>query len=475
MNLSDRVGRWWDWLSTELLSEGGGLGVCLDRTGLTLAHLQKTFSGVLLKNFAHLPGDLEKPADFGPALKEAVSAWGLAGAPVSLAVSRGLGFVRQAALPLAAGDNLAQVVAYEIDRFLPLPAEGLYFDFQRFQESGGEIHLTLFALPREPVAEYLEILSQAGLRPASVELASTAAANAFAALGGKLPASWMLVHLEEDGFEISQIAGHAILSARQVRAARAQDLLPLLLDAIGSLRAGEPSPEAVLLYGPKGTGRQRAALSQRLDLPLVTSEMVALDGLPPEAPAQAALLAVGAALRSVGRASFKINLLPAAERAQATLGGFTLGKFLLAAFLGLLSLFIVSVVIHKRVELYQLNRQLAQLSTQVRQVEAQLEESRALAKHLQSFRRLEQSPDKLLILQRLTQLVPEHTWLFHLRISQQTLEISGISKSAADLIPILEKSGWLTKTEFVSPIVTDANKLENFKIKAEIKGLEPAA
>jgi hypothetical protein len=50
--------------------------------------------------------------------------------------------------------------------------------------------------------------------------------------------------------------------------------------------------------------------------------------------------------------------------------------------------------------------------------------------------------------------------------------MGGLSKSAADLIPLLEKSGWLTKTEFASPIVTDANKLEHFKIKAEIKDLE---
>jgi general secretion pathway protein L len=132
-------------------------------------------------------------------------------------------------------------------------------------------------------------------------------------------------------------------------------------------------------------------------------------------------------------------------------------------------------VIHQRVLLYQVNRALAQAAPEARQVEAQLEESQALARQLQSFRRMEQTPDKLRILKELTQIIPDNTWLFNLRLSQQTLEISGMSRSASDLIPLLEKSGWLTKTEFASPIVTDASKLEHFKIKAEIKGLEPAS
>ena len=62
-----------------------------------------------------------------------------------------------------------------------------------------------------------------------------------------------------------------------------------------------------------------------------------------------------------------------------------------------------------------------------------------------------------------------------LALDQALLDISGMSKSASDLIPLLEKSGWLTKTEFASPIVTDANKQEHFKIKADYKGGEPVS
>ena len=109
------------------------------------------------------------------------------------------------------------------------------------------------------------------------------------------------------------------------------------------------------------------------------------------------------------------------------------------------------------------------MEPEARGVERQLEESRALAKQMENFRKMGSTPDKLRVLKDLTELIPDNTWLFNLRLSRQNLDISGISKSASDLIPRLEKSGWLTKTEFASPIVTDANKQEHFKIKADFK------
>ena len=159
-------------------------------------------------------------------------------------------------------------------------------------------------------------------------------------------------------------------------------------------------------------------------------------------------------------------------RAAVTSSGFSLKKWLLLVFVALVLLYPMNLLVHKRVQLYQVDRELAQITPGFRQVEKQLNEVRRLAKKMQNLRRLENSPNKLNVIKDLTQIIPKHTWLFNLRISQQNLEMGGMSRSAADLIPLLEKSGWLTKTEFASPIVTDAHKLEHFKIKAEIKGLE---
>jgi general secretion pathway protein L len=235
-------------------------------------------------------------------------------------------------------------------------------------------------------------------------------------------------------------------------------------------------PEGLCLYGPRQGSRESAALAEAAGLPTFTPARLHLEGWPADADPEAAVPALGAALRGVGRVPLPANLLPPESRDRAHSGSLLMNKFFLMALAGLLCLWVGSLLIHKRVALYQVNRELASLSGEARQLEQRLREGKTLTDQLAAFRqKMGQYPDKLRALRELTRLIPEHTYIFHLRISQQQLEMSGMSKSAADLIPLLERSGWLTKAEFASPIVTDASKLEHFKIKAEIKVVEPAS
>ncbi|MBM4274922.1 MAG: hypothetical protein FJ134_10760 [Deltaproteobacteria bacterium] len=471
---TNRLHNWRQTLATELMAGAGGLGVYWDRGGLTLVHLEKGLTGVKVVHHLHFPCPLERLEDLVLPLLETMSLWGLENSPVSLAVARDMGFSQWASLPRAAAENLAQVVGYELDRFLPLPAESLYFDFQILGETDTEIQLLLLALPREPVDRILTLLAQAGLRPLALEPALQAAANAFALLGGRLPASWLLLHLEPKGFDLAHIQGRAVQAFYQVRTS-SENQAELLAQQLEGLTQAGNGPKAVCLYGPGDLSLEVSAIIQSRDLEVIPASALSLDGLPPEADPAGALPGVGAALRTLGKVAFKANLLPEDQRAPVKLGGFSLNKLLLSVLTALVVVWLGSALIHKRVLLYQVDKQLAQLNPEVRQVERLLEETRNQVKQLQSVRRLEQTPDKLKILRDLTSLIPDNTWLFHVRLSRQTLEISGLSKSASDLIPLLEKSGWLTKTEFASPIVTDATKLEHFKIKAEIKSLEPAS
>ncbi len=471
INMAWDYRHWWDGLSSTLLAGTDGLGVYLDETGLTLVHVEKGFKGLIVQHLQHLPlaeGRLDEAA---PVLKKLISTWRLESCPVSLAVSGALGFLRQASLPRVAAENLSQVVGYELDRFLPLPAEKLYFDFQVLAETEAEIRLLLMAVPREPVERCLQLLTEAGLRPMSLELAPVAVANAFGILGGKMPASWLVLHLAADSFELAYIQGATLKSLNRGRALEPTAIPLEIKERIEAIRTAGQGPTVLALYGP---GRLDLVLDvmHNAGLEFIHPSHFSLPGLLPEAEISRVLPAVGAALHSLGKVPLGGNLLPAAERAAVSLGGFSYTKAALLAFLGLCFLWAGSAFIHRRVVLYQVDRQIAALAPIASQVERQLEESRALAEQINSLRKVGQSPDKLKILKDLTQLIPENTWLFNLHLSKQNLDISGMSNSASDLIPLLEKSGWLQKTEFASPIVTDASKLEHFKIKAEIKGLE---
>ncbi|MCX5892357.1 MAG: PilN domain-containing protein [Deltaproteobacteria bacterium] len=468
MKLSFNPNDLWQSFSATFLAGADGLGAYLDESALTLVHVGKGLKGLQVQHLIRLERQGEDEA-LATRLKEAVVQWGLEGCPVSLAVSRDLGFLRPAALPQAAAENLAQVVGYELDRFLPLPAERLYYDYQVLGETDSEIRIMLMALPREAVDGCLDLLSQAGLRPIALELGPYAAATAFSQLAAKLPPSWLLLHLEPGTFELAHLQGQAIRAFRQGRIASGADLNRLLSEEIERLKAAGHQFKAMCLHGQSGSGFQATALSESQNLNLVYPSHLAIQNLPPETEQDGTLAAVGGALRSLGKVSVGGNLLPVSERAAVHLARINFNTLMLLVFLSFCCLWAGSVFIHKRVVLYQVNSQLARLEPEARAVERQLEESRALAKQMENFRKMGSTPEKLRILKDLTELIPDNTWLFNVRLSRQNLDISGISKSASDLIPLLEKSGWLTKTEFASPIVTDATKQEHFKIKADFK------
>lgn len=470
-NMALNYRQWWASLTSNLLAGTDGLGVYLDESALTLVHVEKGLPGLSVQHLQHLPLPPAGPEELAPILKDLISSWGLEACPVSLAVSSNFGFLQQVSLPSVAAENLAQVVNYELDRFLPLPAEKLYFDFQVLAESEAKIPIVLMAVLREPVERCLQLLREATLRPMSLELGPLSAANAFVILAGGMPASWLVLHLESDSFELGHIQGTTLKSLVRGRALAAKTIPREIKGQIEDMRTQGQDPKVLCLYGPGRADQLMGALTAA-GLEFIHPSRFSLKGLSPEAELGRVLPAVGAALRSLGKVPLEANLLPAKERAAISFGGFSFMKVALLVFLGLCLLWAGSAFIHKRVALYQVNRQIATLTPQARQVEGQLEESRALAKQIESLRIIGQTPDKLKILKDLTQLIPKNTWLFNFHISKQNLDISGMSKSASDLIPLLEKSGWLQKTEFASPIVTDANKLEHFNIKAEIKGLE---
>ena len=118
------------------------------------------------------------------------------------------------------------------------------------------------------------------------------------------------------------------------------------------------------------------------------------------------MAAVGAAISSLGKPALGRNLLPLTEREPVPFRKFSLINSLLLTFLSLCLIWAGSALIHKRYRLFQVNRQIAQLTPEVREVENLLKEGRDLAKQLGTLSIIGNSPDKLVILKNLTQIIP---------------------------------------------------------------------
>lgn len=93
---------------------------------------------------------------------------------------------------------------------------------------------------------------------------------------------------------------------------------------------------------------------------------------------------------------------------------------------------------------------------------------RALAQRKQS------SPSSVIVLETLSQILPDHTYVTELRIEGDKLRLIGITRDAPSLIGLIEQSATLARATFFAPTTrSPADPGERFHIEAHIQPLAP--
>jgi Tfp pilus assembly protein PilN len=169
-------------------------------------------------------------------------------------------------------------------------------------------------------------------------------------------------------------------------------------------------------------------------------------------------------------ASSLINLLPPEERWQPHPGA-RAPVYALSATAALLTLILAS---HAWIEraLYgrALERELRFMEVPAQQLRGLNQETSGLETRAAVLENLRAGNwQKLNLLQQLTKLLPDGTWLQELHISEDTVEIYGYSNHAAELVPPLENSPYFTQVEFTAPITRDNQNREVFRIRMRLK------
>ncbi|MCW5732012.1 MAG: pilus assembly protein PilM, partial [Alphaproteobacteria bacterium] len=101
----------------------------------------------------------------------------LAGRVVVLRLPANEGLGKTLALPLAAEENLREVLEFEMERQTPFPADQVYFDWRVLERRPAERRLVLRLLvaPRARVEQALARLAASSLAPQAVDLGGEAA------------------------------------------------------------------------------------------------------------------------------------------------------------------------------------------------------------------------------------------------------------------------------------------------------------
>lgn len=117
-----------------------------------------------------------------------------------------------------------------------------------------------------------------------------------------------------------------------------------------------------------------------------------------------------------------------------------------------------------------LEQELRRVSKEAKEVETLRQDAEKLTREAHFVLDKKRSEPALVdVLNELTRVIPDNTWLYGLQYKDRRVVMQGQSPSASSLIAVIESSPYFKNTNFVSPVTKDVTSgLERFQIASEV-------
>ncbi len=451
------------------------VGINIESSRVSLVYLKRSLLGFSLAGHAVYPleksGVQEKAAETAKLVNEFLKTHKILSADIFLGIPRDLTILRYIELPLAIKENLRGTLIYEMEKYVPLPAGDIYFDFQIISEDkkAGKIKVLLVAVKKEVIDPYLDSENQLGKGVTGIEINSTALVNYLSCKPVAPNAgAYATLSVDDDHLELGLVNNSFLDYSRRVKIDQGggslQSLVGEELELLRKTAGLEQGRLEVVSCGPDA-GLVAGLLKERKDIPLSF-----LDPSRTGIPSALLAPAYGLALKKIQKAPMDINLLPLTRREKVSKAGYyalvVLAGLLVAAILGWGG----SNVLHQRRVSDKLESELKRLGTEVATINQTRDKLKALEQQLEMLNALRKRHVPVLnVLQELTRAVPQGSWLERFAITDKGGEIEGYADSASALIPLLAASPLLKDVAFLSPITKGKGGKERFRIGFNVR------
>ncbi len=453
------------------------LGIELTENRMILVCLKTSLKGVKLAAHAAHPMDPDQTAReqlirISESVREFTRKNRISPTNIHLGISGRLAVLKEVEFPLAVKANLGQTLGYELEKYAPLPAREIYHDYQVVAEDAGanRLKIVFCIVKRKEIDGFTELGKMLGAGVSGIEIHTTALANFISHCTAGAPRAFIAaIHL---GAEVQDLI---LFKNRRLRYARS---VPPSGDPAGLLRGlakmGAPEEKipgdagerpGVLVFGPGAEPEVLDRLRAGSDF-----DIIPLDSTDAGIPDWELATGFGLALKGLGQAPTRINLLPRRFRKRPSRLG--LYFMILLVFLVIASgmAWAGSRLMKQRMLHDRLDAEIERLEAKARGVDAMMADVERARERLDYLNGLSGGRlDLLDLLRELTMLIPETAWVRDFTFAHNGVKLDGFAESAAELIPILEASPNFTEVGFLSAITKGKDGMERFRIGLKVK------
>ncbi len=468
----------------ERIYPASALVVSIHTGGVSVAYGSRLFGRIRLKAIKHYENPADRvptPSELTTAVLSALNEMGLTKREVTLSIPAQWVIFKTTTFPRSVKENLTSVLTYELDRITPLNSDEAYFDFEVLNENDTGITVAVTAVRQSLIRPYIEDLKASDINVSAL-VTDLSSIRALVTYYNTKRSHIFYIDPDEASPLCMTISDGAILSVdrsivkEQGHHTTQEHILAKLRTFIGQLKYSGQSinnVEAVVALKPA----EIETIKIRAEVPLRSLQGV-LKGVPQSLTDKKAYYSIGALISRLWYRTSKVNLLNQnrVEKAKRPI--------LLTIILSLL--IIALCVLYALTPLKKEEARIAQLTSLINSKKAELKKAEELKKAIEELQKdigqikefTDANTSTLNILQELTRLMPNSTWLTRVRISPNTVEIEGYAENTTGLLSRLEESKYFMNPEFSSPSYKDMSfkadrftvRMQREDIKGEAKG-----
>ncbi len=447
------------------------IGIDIEDDRVSIVHLRASLKGILLAGYHTQP--LDPDSDISQRMQETarvVEAFlqrrGVKTTEIFIGVPNGLVFQRVVELPAAAAENIVQTLAYELDKYVPVPSSDVYLDAQVVSDDRkqGSVKALLIVARKEALDPYISFGRDVAEGAAGIELRGTAQANYLAFHSESVrEAPYAYAMRKGDTYEIGLLIDGKPLFLRETQAGEGLD------SALKALK--QEVQQSGGLSNEGGKNLQVAVAETDFEMAAEFGADAGDDQLDvsriPAAipPVEHFSAAYGLALKGLRNTGTQINLMPFNYRKKPnklvyyTMLGLAFGVLLMAFFWG------AGHVLQQRMQVQRIDDRLASMGEEVSRVNELEAEIGTLEEQIDRLVSIRQDYTPVLsVLNELTEVIPQDAYIDSFSLSGKTVQITGTAVSASDLLTGLEDSPLFHEVAFLATITKDKQGKDKFRI-----------